>query len=656
MNRLAHEHSAYLRHAADQKVDWYPWSDEAFRIAREEDKPIFLSSGAVWCHWCHVMARESFANEEIARILNEQFVSIKLDRDERPDIDRRYQQAVAVMGGGSGWPLTVFLTPDGEPFFGGTYFPPEDRQGMQGLKSLLPGVHRTYREQRENLREYAQRLREALQPDRLVPRGPEGALLEEAEQIFLRAVDEKNGGFGNAPKFPMPGALAFLIRRARLSPNPAVRAAAIHALTAMAQGGVHDHLAGGFHRYATDEAWTIPHFEKMADDNAGLLKVFTDGFASFGDDLFREAAQGIVAFLQGTLTDPAGGFYASQDADVTPEDEGGYFLWTGEEFRKALSPDAYDVLAPYLLHDEGGMPHDRSKKVLFVNGSIPGLAQRLGQDPARVRDRIREGKGALLAVRQQRKTPFIDRALYTDLNGMAVSSFFHAYCLFGDESIREFGVMSLERILRERRGDAGVLHTAGIPALLDDYVNLVDALVGAGEATADHRYFRIAVEMMDACLTGFYDEQEGGFFDTREAVLGMRLKHIEDVPHRSANSLALSLLLKLSYLTGSERYRLVAERSLGAFAGRAREIGVHAGGYLCALDDWSRMVLLTVEALPDSELARAARRATAFGPIAIRYGEDRGQVVPCMHGTCSEPITDPALLLCTLDALWGIPA
>ncbi len=450
MNRLSNEKSSYLRHAAHQKIDWHPWSEEAFELARSEDKPVFLSTGAVWCHWCHVMAKESFEDEETARLLNEHFIAIKLDRDERPDIDRRYQQAVASMGSGGGWPLSVFLTPDKQPFYGGTYFPPRDLQGRPGFKNVLRSVSNFYKTKRAEINNYSLRVMEALKPEALYPSDLGEAMIDEAEKAILALSDMRNGGFGGAPKFPMPGALEFLLRRAARNGGPSAGDAARRTLEAMAAGGFHDHLGGGFHRYSVDEAWRIPHFEKMADDNAGLLRNYVDGYAVFGDVRFLDVARGIIAFTREVLSDPRGGFFASQDADVTPDDEGGYFTWTEEEFRKALDPEEYALLSSYLLHDQGSMHHDPAKKVLFSTRSIPELATGLGKTPSDVQRLIQAGKKKLLNARQRRETPFIDKTLYTSLNGMLISAYFHAFAVLGDEEVRVFAVKSLERILAER--------------------------------------------------------------------------------------------------------------------------------------------------------------------------------------------------------------
>ena len=640
MNRLANEKSAYLKHAAHQKIDWYPWSDEAFEIARQEDKPVFLSTGAVWCHWCHVMAKESFEDEETARLLNDLFINIKLDRDQRPDIDRRYQQAVAAMGGGSGWPLSVFLTPDKRPFYGGTYFPPENRQGRPGFKNVLWSVHKFYTTKQNDAAEYAERVMDVLKTEELDPIDVDETMVREAESAMLSQFDMQNGGFGTAPKFPMTGALEFLIRRSLLPEGAAAGKAARAMLDAMARGGFHDHVGGGFHRYAVDEAWIVPHFEKMADDNAGLLRNYTDGYAVFGDERLRDVAMDIVAFTRQVLSDPDGGFYASQDADVTPDDEGGYFTWTDHALRTALDPEEYTVLSAYLLHEKGSMHHDPAKKVLFVEQALEDIAKDLGRNVGGIRGTIERGRKKLLKARAKREAPFIDRALYTAQNGMLIAAWFHAGSVFGEGAITAFAARSLERVLRERLVGSALLHAEGIPAGLDDYIHLIDALIEGYVATAEQQYLLQADELMTACVDRFLDTQAGGFFDTETDVLGTRLKKIEDVPHPSANALAILLLLKLSLMIGKDEYQRVAHQSLRLFAGLAREIGVHAGTYFCSLDASFRMLKLAVEAAPESELARTSRALTGKIYAAIVYGDDHDRVIPCSHDTCSEPLFD----------------
>jgi uncharacterized protein YyaL (SSP411 family) len=641
MNRLANEKSAYLKHAANQKIDWYSWSEEAFERARKEDKPVFLSTGAIWCHWCHVMAKESFEEEETVRLLNELFINIKLDRDERPDIDRRYQQAVAAMGSGSGWPLSVFLMPDKKPFYGGTYFPPQDMQGRPAFRKVLTAVSNFYKTKQGDAAAYSKQVMDALKTEALESSPISANLVEEAERSLLSQFDMKNGGFGTAPKFPMPGALEFLLRRSRVVDDPAAAKAARRMLDAMARGGFHDHIGGGFHRYSTDESWIVPHFEKMADDNAGLLRNYTDAFAVFGDARHRDIARDIIAFTRQVLSDPGGGFYASQDADVTPDDEGGYFTWTDEDLRSTLGPEEYGVLSAYLLHEKGSMHHDPAKKVVFEERSLEEIAKSTGKSIEDVSRIVARGKRKMLAARSRRVTPFIDRTLYTSLNGMLIAAYFHAFNVLGDENIKVFGVKSLERILAERFIDRALMHSENIPAGLDDYIHLIDALVAGYEATAAQQYLLLADELMTICIRQFYDSGAGGFFDTENEVLGMRFKKIEDAPHSSANALGILLLLKLSFMTGKDEYRQYGEQSLRLFAGFAREIGAHAGAYFCSLDASFRMLKLAVEAAPGSDLAATARALTGSVYAAIVYGDDHGRVIPCSQDTCSTPIQEP---------------
>ncbi|HUI68130.1 MAG TPA: thioredoxin domain-containing protein [Nitrospirota bacterium] len=642
MNRLANEKSAYLHHAAYQKVDWYPWSEEAFDRARREDKPLFLSTGAVWCHWCHVMARQCFENDDIVDIMNELFINIKLDRDERPDIDRRYQQAVAAMGAGSGWPLSVFLTPDKKPFFGGTYFPPEDMQGRPGFKNVLSAVSNFYKTKRGDVAAYSSQVMDILKPEVLIPDDLHKSSLDEAVKGILSHFDSQHGGFGTSPKFPMPGALEFLLRRYSVIQDKAIGDAVRRTLDAMARGGFHDQIGGGFHRYSVDEAWIVPHFEKMADDNAWLLRNYIDAYAVFGDERFKDVARGIIDFTRDVLSDPLGGFHASQDADVAPDDEGGYFTWTDDEFKKVLTDEEYAVLTLHLFHERGNMHHNPSKKVLAVAQVPEEIAANLGKSVAEVSEAIRRGKEKLLRERSVRKAPFVDRTLYTSLNGMLITSYLQAYRLLGDPSLKDFALLSLNRILRDRLMGNTVYHSEGVTAVLDDIIYLIEALIAAYEGTGMRIHLDRADALMTECMERFGDDG-GGFFDTEGEVLGTRLRRVEDIPHPSANAIAVILLLKLFRMTGKESFRIASEKTLKIFSRDAREMGIHAGTYFCALDAYFSMLILTVEADPESDLCRAARALS--GPYStILYGADKGRVIPCINETCYEPITDPARL------------
>jgi uncharacterized protein YyaL (SSP411 family) len=639
MNRLSGERSAYLKHAAHQKIDWHPWSDEVFEKARRENKPVFLSTGAVWCHWCHVMAKECFENEEVASLLNEHFISIKLDRDERPEIDRRYQKAVIAMGSPGGWPLNVFLTPEKKPFFGGTYFPPDDLQGRPGFRRVLRSVVEFYHSNGIRVNEFSDRVMDFLGEAPMTSGEIGSSLLDNAVRDILSEYDAQNGGFGSMPKFPMPGATEFLMRRHFFTGNRSAGLAVRKTLEAMAKGGFHDQLGGGFHRYSVDEGWIVPHFEKMADDNSWLLRNYVDAYALFGDGYFRDIAKGITGFFRDVLSDPEGGFYASQDADVTPDDEGGYFTWREDDFRKALNDEEYRVLSLHLLHERGEMHHDPSKKVLFIAAGLEEVAEKTGMDPEEVKAILQKGKEKLLIERKGRETPFIDNAFYTSLNGMVITSCLKAYRVMRDVDIRDLALRGLERVSSVNLTGGVLMHSEGVEALLDDYVFLAEAYMEAYEATGRASYLEKAEGLMERCIERFWDDAEGGFFDASREVLGIRLKGIEDIPHPSANSVAFGLLEKLASMKEKEVYRLYAEKGLKAFSSRAGELGIHGGAYFCALDDFIHSLTLSVNVPVESELAETA--LSLFRPsMHIRYGKDEGFVVPCEKGACYNPVHD----------------
>jgi uncharacterized protein len=650
LNRLRKETSPYLRHAAGQAVDWYPWSDEAFEAARKEDKPVFLTSGAVWCHWCHVMSRESFDDEETAKLLNKYYICIKLDRDEKPDIDRRFQNAVAAMGFGGGWPLSVFLTPDKKPFFGGTYFPPEDSFDRPGFKRVLKTMADFYQSKRADIDEVGRKIMDSLRQPPLEKGEVKESSVQEAVMDILYRFDTLHGGFGSAPKFPMPGAVEFLIGRFFITKMESLGFSLRKTLESMAKGGFYDQVGGGFHRYSVDAAWTIPHFEKMADDNAWHLRNYTDAYSVFGDTSFRDVAVGIIRFIRSVLSDPDGGFYASQDADVTPDDEGGYFTWTDEDFRKVLDEEEYRILSLHLLDDRGSMHHDDSKKVLFIARDTREISELTGIDEKKVIDIINRGREKLLKERDKREKPFIDRTFYTSLNGMMISAFLKAYRALKDEELKDFALKSLEKIRKLHFIKGELYHTEGVRAVLDDYVYFIDALISAYEATGNASHMADADKLMGLCLKKFWDRDEGGFFDTDREVLGIRLKNIEDIPHPSANAISIILFLKLFHMTGKAEYLASAETSLKAFSAGAKKMGIHTGYYYAAMDAYFNMLTMTLQTPLQSELAETA--LSGFHPYqCIVYGEDTGSVMPCVGKACYEPITDPARLRDFLNSL-----
>lgn len=639
MNRLAKEKSAYLKHAAHQKIDWYSWSDEAFEKAHQEDKPVFLSTGAIWCHWCHVMAKECFENEEIIKFLNDHFINIKLDRDERPDIDRIYQHAVAAMGAGGGWPLSVFLTPDKKPFYGGTYFPPEDKYQRPGFKKVLRAVLELYKSKSEEISQYTGKLVNALKPQPLEPEDLKESEVSSALEKILSEFDSQHGGFGASPKFPMTGAIEFLMNSHVLNPEESTGYAVKKTLESMAKGGFHDQIQGGFHRYSTDAAWIIPHFEKMADDNAWLLRNYIDAYSIFGDEYFKDVARGIINFIQDVLSDAHGGFYASQDADVTPDDEGGYFTWTDKDFRKVMSDEEFRILSLHLFHEKGAMHHDQSKRVLFVSLEKNEIAKELVLDVNKVNEIITRGKKKLLRERKKRKTPFVDTTLYTSLNGMLVTAYLKAFRILRDNSIKDFALKSLDRIMKKYFIGNELFHSEGVKALLDDYVNFGEALVAAYEVTGDSSYLWKADDLMELCIRQLWDGNDGGFFETDTYLLGMKLKGIEDIAHPSANALSIRLLLKLYHLTGKDTFYRYAEKALKVFSARAKNQYILSGYYFSALDAYFNMLKLTLHTTKRELIDTALSTYSPYTNIA--YGEDRDYVIPCLGTVCYETIDNP---------------
>ncbi len=639
MNRLSSAKSAYLRHAANQKIDWFQWSDEPFEKARQQDKPVFLSSGAVWCHWCHVMAKECFENNDIISLLNNNFISIKLDRDERPDIDRRYQQAVHAMGSNGGWPLSVFLSHDRKPFFGGTYFPPDDAFGRPGFIKVLRVISDFYKSNRDKVAEYSEKLMTVIKSEATSHGEIDKSLINKASNNILSAFDHNNGGFGSFPKFSMPGATEFLINNYYFSGDKEIGYAIRKTLFSMAKGGIHDQIGGGFHRYSTDEAWIMPHFEKMADDNAWLLRNYADAYCVFGDEYFRITANGIIRFAMDVLSDTEGGFYTSQDADVTPDDEGGYFTWTDEDFRSALSEEEYRIMSLHLLHEKGSVHHNPSKKVLFVVMEPDEIAKKIDMDTGAVENFIRTGKEKLLRARNNRPAPFIDKAFYTSINSMMATSFIKASRILKDDYIREFALKSIDRIMSMHLKENKLLHTYGVKAMFDDYIYLIEAQTSAYEATSDKSRLSVADNLMELCISRFWDNDKGGFFDTDEEVLGIRLKSIEDIPHPSPNSIGTLLLLKLYHLTDKNTYLKYAERALSAFAGRTGNGEIHHGYYYASVEAYFNLLRLSLYTPYDGDLASAVL-SSCRPYVNITYNDDRGYVLPCLMAECYDPLYD----------------
>ena len=605
-NSLDRAHSSYLRSAMHQPIGWHEWGSEAFARATEEDKPILLDIGAVWCHWCHVMDRESYEDPTMATLINEHFVAIKVDRDERPDVDSRYQAAVSAISGQGGWPLTAILTPDGKPFFGGTYFPRDNRFGRPGFDRVLLTMAEVWKNRRNEALETASSVVSAIEHGETFA-GRSGSLslgiVDKLVESAIKQFDPRHGGFGTQPKFPHPSAIDLLIDIAARTGNEAAREAATVTLTQMSRGGVYDQLAGGFHRYSVDERWVVPHFEKMLYDNAGLLGNYVHAFQSFVDADAARVAGDIIRWLDTAMTDREnGGFYASQDADVSLD----YFTWTREEAAEVLNPEELGIAGPYFdIGELGDMHHNPQKNVLHRKYSIEEVGKRAQNNAADVEEILKSAQRKLLATRQKRTEPYIDKTIYTSWNALAISAYLHAAHVLELEQPRAFALKTLDRILREGWDpEVGLSHVIAysenasgqqaapryIPGVLDDYAFLIHALVDAWEATGNHSCYDRAMLIADTMVARFYDATGGGFFDTEATtaaalgVLAARRKPLQDSPTPAGNPSAAAALLRLEALSGRTDFRQKAEETLENFAGVVEHFGLYAGTYGLALE------------------------------------------------------------------------
>jgi uncharacterized protein YyaL (SSP411 family) len=601
-NSLAQASSAYLRSAMHQPIRWHQWGEEAFAVAQRENKPILLDIGAVWCHWCHVMDRESYDDAEIARLMNDNFVAVKVDRDERPDIDSRYQAAVQAMTGQGGWPLTAFLTPEGKPFYGGTYFPPDDHWGRPGFKRVLAAIADAFRAKREEVTQQAEMVLNAIsQAESFAGRSAKvpPQIARTVTASALKIFDPDHGGFGTAPKFPHPSTMDVILHLYARSGDERLKEVITTTLEHMARGGVYDQLAGGFHRYSTDERWVVPHFEKMSYDNSELLKNYVHGYQATGNAFFAAVARDIIRWMDAWLSDRAeGGFYASQDADINLDDDGDYFTWTLDEARAALNEDELKVAQLYYdINEIGEMQHDPAKNVLYVRASIEEIAVRMGMLRERVSVLLDTAKEKMYAARLTRPTPYIDKTIYVGWNSLCISAYLDAARVLSLEDARHFALRSLDRILSQGwSADGSLKHIiaysdpqagmASVNGMLDDYAFTALACLDAYEATADLSYFSFARKIVDAMIARFYDEAAGGFFDCyAKAALGALAalrKPFQDSPTPAGNSAAAIALFRLHAYTNHAGYRQKAEQTLEVFAGMAEQYGMFAATYALA--------------------------------------------------------------------------
>jgi hypothetical protein len=680
-NRLKDSASPYLRSAAHQPIDWHEWGAEAFARAQTENKPILLDIGAVWCHWCHVIDRESYENPEIAAMINKFYVAVKVDRDERPDVDARYQSAISAISGQGGWPLTAFLTPEGKPFFGGTYFPPEDAMGRPGFKRILMGVAESFKTRRAEVDTSAQALEEAVARAEVfkTARGEfDAGVADSVIESALSLFDAKHGGFGQAPKFPHASATDLLLERYQSSGDKNLLQVAERTLTGMTQGGVYDQVAGGFHRYSVDERWCVPHFEKMTYDNSELLKNYLHGYQVTGNPLFRETAEGIISWVDAVLSDQErGGFYGSQDADQTLDDDGDYFTWTLAEVRAVLTPEELRVAERYYdVKPHGEMHHNPAKNVLWVASDLQTISRELKISEADTKLLLASAKGKLLTARRERRpVPAIDTTMYVAWNAMFVSAYLEAARVLGRDDCRDFAVRTLDRLLAEAWEESkGFLHRVGGPRLegsLDDQTFGIAALLDAYEATLNRRYFDIAERALRLAVERYGDPEGGGFFDRAKDAAPMggmeiRRKPLQDSPTPGANSVAVIVLDRLYGFTGEKLYREWAEKTLEAFVGLVPQYGLFAATYglaavLHARHSIQVVVLGVAGDSKAAELEKAANEIYRFGKSVLRVTPEtlasaslapalcetlphldaaKAQALICIETTCYPPAAD----------------
>jgi len=652
MNRLANETSPYLLQHKNNPVDWYPWGDEAFAKARGEDKPLFLSIGYSACHWCHVMERESFESDEVARILNEHFVSVKVDREERPDVDSIYMQAVQMMTGHGGWPMSVFITPDGAPFYAGTYFPPDDRHGMPGFKRVLEHVADAYRTRRTDVDAAADEVRRSLSTSLRTSGGAaiDHHALDHAAARIAQGHDRVHGGFGSAPKFPPSMTLDFLMQVAWRRNDRELDEIVTHTLTKMAFGGMYDQIGGGFHRYSTDAEWLVPHFEKMLYDNALLARLYVRAWQWKRDPLFSRIAHEILGWVQREMTSPEGGFYSTLDADSEGE-EGKFYVWSRGEVLDVLGNDlgarfcdAYDV----------------TERGNWEGHNILNLRREPDFNPG-------EAKCKLYGVRAKRVWPGRDEKILTGWNGWMLAAFADAAVAFDRDDYRDVCRRNAEFLLRRVDANGRVMRTEKINGLLEDYAGAAWGLTLAFEATHERRFLDAARKIIEQIIERFRDDENGGFFDTPvdHEKLITRPKDLFDNATPGGNSVAADVLLRLAILFGEERYAEIATKTLESIFPLAQRYA-SGFGFLLGVAEWraGQPKEIAITGGLDDAAFRALRKVAGdvYLPHRVLVAGEDARDLPLMHGrdtdrvmayvceayACQEPVSDPERLLALL--------
>jgi uncharacterized protein len=658
-NRLSRETSPYLLQHAHNPVDWYPWGEEAFAKARAEDMPVFLSIGYSACHWCHVMERESFESDEIAQILNEDFVSIKVDREERPDVDSIYMQAVQMMTGHGGWPMSVFLTPDGRPFFAGTYFPPDDRHGMPSFRRVLEHVVNVYRSRRNEVEEASKEVQQALSSQ--LRTSASGAItharLDGAAGRIASNFDPVNGGFGAAPKFPPSMALDFLMQVAYRTPDAngaRLREIVVTTLTKMAYGGIYDQVGGGFHRYSVDARWLVPHFEKMLYDNALLARLYVRAWQWTKDPLFARIAHETLGFITREMTSPDGAFYSTLDADSEGE-EGKFYVWTRAEVMQLLGAEEGRVFCA--LYDVTERGNWEGHNILNIPREPESVAADLGVTLDQLFDIAARGKCKLYGAREQRVRPGRDEKMLAGWNGWMLAAFAEASLAFDRDAYRDVVRANADFLLMRIDADGRLTRHAKIAGLLEDYSGVAWGLTLAYEATHERRYLDAARTLVDGILARFRDE-EGGFFDTPidGEKLITRPKDLFDNATPSANSVACDVLLRHALLFGNEEYARIATEGLETVFPLAEKYA-SGFGFLLGVAEWRagqpKELVLTGDTaafrrvigetfVPHRVLV--AGEGSADLPLMENRPAEKTLAYVCFGYACEEPTDDPERL------------
>jgi uncharacterized protein YyaL (SSP411 family) len=660
-NRLAHETSPYLLQHAHNPVDWYPWGDEAFARARTEDRPIFLSIGYSACHWCHVMERESFEDVQTAEALNADFVSIKVDREERPDVDSIYMQAVQMMTGHGGWPMSMFLTPEGRPFFAGTYFPPDERHGMPSFRRVLEHVVNVYRSRRTEVDEASKEMAEALS-SKLRTRGTAGSIdrsgLDTAAARIAATYDPVHGGFGGAPKFPAAMSLDFLMQVALRSTGGSeakLREIITTTLTKMARGGIYDQVGGGFHRYSVDARWLAPHFEKMLYDNALLARLYTRAWQWTKEPYFAQVANEILGFVAREMTSPDGAFYATLDADSEGE-EGKFYVWTRAEIVELLGDEEGRIFcALYDVSDRGNW---EGHNILNLPRDPESVAADLGITLDRLADVASRGKCKLYGVRAKRVWPARDEKMLAGWNGWMLAAFAEASLAFDKDAYREVVRKNADFLLTRIDGSGRLTRHAKIPGLLEDYSGVAWGLTLAYEATHERRYLDAARGLLDQILTRFRDEENGGFFDTPidHEKLITRPKDLFDNATPSGTSVTCDVLLRHALLFGNEAYATIATEALESVWPLAEKYA-SGFGFLLGVAEWRaaqpKELVLTGEIVAFRRVigetfvphrVLVAGEGSADLPLMQHRPNDRTLAYVCLGYACEETTSDPEKL------------